>query len=138
MISGGENNVVGDTLTFDGDIFGGGADLTCQVATTRKQTRGMATIYTGNPHECVSLINNGPLGDDNKYYRLSGQRTSRHCVDWPVFHGGTGNMWTWGSSSTGQNGMDQTFMTATQMQFPHYDWWTVSYTHLTLPTIYSV
>ena len=31
MISGGENNVVGDTLTFDGDIFGGGADLTCQV-----------------------------------------------------------------------------------------------------------
>ena len=82
MISGGENNVVGDTLTFDGDIFGGGADLTCQVATTRKQTRGMATIYTGNPHECVSLMNNGPLGDDNKYYRLSGQRTSRHCVDW--------------------------------------------------------
>ena len=123
MISGGENNVVGDTLTFDGDIFGGGADLTCQVATTRKQTRGMATIYTGNPHECVSLMNNGPLGDDNKYYRLSGQRTSRHCVDWAAFHGGTGNVWSWGSSSTGQNGMDQTFMTATQMSFSHYDWW---------------
>ena len=123
MISGGENNVVGDTLTFDGDIFGGGADLTCQVATTRKQTRGMATIYTGNPHECVSLINNGPLGDDNKYYRLSGQRTSRHCLDWPVFHGGTGNIWSWGTSSTGQNGMDQTFMTATGLSFSHYDWW---------------
>ena len=41
MLSGGENNVVGDTLTFDGDIFGGGADLTCQVATTIKQTRGI-------------------------------------------------------------------------------------------------
>ena len=26
----------------------------------------MATIYTGDPHECVSLMNNGPLGDDNK------------------------------------------------------------------------
>ena len=25
------------------------------------------------------------LGDDNKYYRLSGQRTSRHCVDWVTF-----------------------------------------------------
>ena len=123
MISGGENNVVGDTLTFDGDIFGGGADLTCQVATTRKQTRGMATIYTGNPHECVSLMNNGPLGDDNKYFRLSGQRTSRHCVDWPAFHGGTGNVWSWGSASTGQNGFNQTFMTATQMSFSHYDWW---------------
>ena len=23
----------------------------------------------------------------------------------------------------GQNGMDQTFMTATQMSFSHYDWW---------------
>ena len=44
MLSGGENNVV-DTLTFDGDIFGGGADLTCQVATTIKQTRGMNNNY---------------------------------------------------------------------------------------------
>ena len=123
MLSGGENNVVGDTLTFDGDIFGGGADLTCQVATTIKQTRGSASMYTGNPHDCVSLINNGPLGDDNKYYRLAGQRTSRHCVDWPVFHGGTGNIWFWGSASTGQNSSNQTFMTATQMQFNHYDWW---------------
>ena len=32
-------------------------------------------------------------------------------------------MWSWGSSSTGGNGMDQTFMTATQMSFSHYDWW---------------
>ena len=63
------------------------------------------------------------LGDDNKYYRLSGQRTSRHCVDWATRYGGTGNMWSWGSSSTGGNGMDQTFMTATQMSFSHYDWW---------------
>ena len=46
MLSGGENNVVGDTLTFDGDIFGGGADLTCQVATTIKQTRGAASLCT--------------------------------------------------------------------------------------------
>ena len=84
MISGGENNVVGDTLTFDGDIFGGGADLTCQVATTRKQTRGMATIYTESSRMCI-INEQWSLGDDNKYYRLSGQRTSRHCVDWAAF-----------------------------------------------------
>jgi alpha-tubulin suppressor-like RCC1 family protein len=123
MISGGENNVINDTLTFDGDIFGGGADLTCDVASLRKQTRGASTLFSGNSHECMSLINNGPIGDDNKYYRLSGQRTSRHCVNWPVFLGGTGNIWTWGSNSTGQNGFNHSFMTATQMSFNHYDWW---------------
>lgn len=123
MISGGENNVINDTLTFDGDIFGGGADLTCDVASLRKQTRGASSLFSGNSHECMSLINNGPIGDDNKYYRLSGQRTSRHCVNWPVFLGGTGNIWTWGSSSTGQNGFNHDFMTATQMSFNHYDWW---------------
>ena len=53
MISGGENNVVGDTLTFDGDIFGGGADLTCHVATTIKQTRGASGLYTGNSRMCI-------------------------------------------------------------------------------------
>ena len=123
MISGGENNVINDTLTFDGDIFGGGADLTCDVATLRKQTRGASTLFSGNSHECMSLINNGPIGDDNKYYRLSGQRTSRHCVNWPVFLGGTGNIWTWGSSSNGQNAFNHDFMTGTQMSFNHYDWW---------------
>lgn len=123
MLSGGENNVIDDTLTFDGDIFGGGADLTCDVATLRKQTRGASSLFSGNSHECMSLINNGPIGDDNKYYRLSGQRTSRHCINWPVFLGGTGNIWTWGSNSNGQNGFNHDFMTATQMSFNHYDWW---------------
>ena len=85
MISGGENNVDGDTLTFDGDIFGGGADLTCQVAKLENKLE-VWQQFTGNPTRCVSLMNNGVYtDDDNKYYRLSGERTLEHCVDWAAF-----------------------------------------------------
>lgn len=120
--SGGEGNAVGDTITFSGGQFGGGADLTCVVAETELKARGSASHFTGNPYDCVSLWNRGPVGDDNPYYRLPGQHTYRTCVNNGGFHNGVGNTWEWGSSGN-NNAYSHDFGTATQRVFPHYDWW---------------
>lgn len=121
--AGGEGNAVDDTITIDGDIFGGGADLTFDVATISKSTRGSSSHFTGNPYECVGLINQGPLGDDNRYYRLAGQNPHFQCVNHGIFIGGTGTVWSWGSNSTGQNGFNHDLATGNQMSFSFYDWY---------------
>ena len=41
-------------------------------------------------------MNNGPVGDDNKYYRLGLKEHQDIAVDWAGFIGGTGNMWSMG------------------------------------------
>ena len=128
QLAGGEDNQVGDTITIDGDVFiksGGTAasDLTFDVATLQKQLRGSSDLFTGNPHECVSLANRGPVFTDNKYERLGPERTFRGSLNVPGFIGGTGNAWLWGSNSTGGNAFNHDLMTGRQLTFHHYDWW---------------
>ena len=124
-IFGGENNAVNDQLSFDGYIFYSAANVTFDVASTIKKARGYATRFTGNRLECMSLCNtSGPIGDDNKYYRLPGQFQQAQCYNWPCFINGRGGITSWGSNSNGQNGINQgSVMMGVGMTFPFNDWY---------------
>ena len=124
-VFGGENNATNDQLGFDGQIFYSSSNVTFDVASTSKKARGYATRFTGNRLECMSLCNtNGPIGDDNKYYRLPGQFQQANCVNWPCFINGRGGITSWGSNSNGQNGINQgSVLMGVGMTFPFTDWY---------------
>ena len=124
-VFGGENNATSDQLSFDGYKFYSAANVTFDVASTSKKARGYATRFTGNRLECMSLCNtSGPIGDDNKYYRLPGQFQQANCYNWPCFINGRGSITSWGSNSTGQNGINQgSVLMGVGMTFPFNDWY---------------
>jgi len=124
-LMGGENNAVSDQLKFDGYIFYASSSPTFDVASTQKKARGYQHRYSGNRLECMSLCNtSGPLGDDNKYYRLPGQFQQANCVNWPCFINGRGGITSWGSNSTGQAGLYiDGVLSGVGMTFPFLDWY---------------
>ena len=122
---GGENNAASDQLRVDGQVFYSSANVTFDVVSTQKKARGYQNKFSGNRLECMALSNEeGPIGDDNKYYRLPGQFQQSQCYNWPCFINGRGSITSWGSNSNGQNGLNQgSILTGVGMVFPFLDWY---------------
>ena len=78
---GGENNVLMAQLRIDGQVFYSSANVTFDVATTKK-VRGYQNRFSGNRLECMSLCNTSGLSEMiTDYTDYSRQFQQGQCVD---------------------------------------------------------
>lgn len=123
---GGLGYAEGGTVTINDSVLGAGGapNVVLNITSVGKYVRGQNAMFTGNHRDCIALANrDGVIGQNERWYRKYGHHNGKNVVDWPCFIDGSGNIKSWGSTSTGQNGVISAQRVATGMTFTFHDWY---------------